>query len=255
MRSIHNRFDVLRTKDEEAAKYLQRSKNMFTFLGELKFTVELTERSSDTGELNSKIRELELKIDELEKMIRSSHMKERLERALGEISSLTLVRLKTLDVEPKYQNVAPRFSLKELGIQIVDSEGIWHLLTEIGSASNWVSFHIALTCALQEYFVKQKNPISTVPSFMIYDQPSQVYFPKIRKDENRNDPNYNDEDANAVRKIFITLANSIRETEGAWQAIVLDHARAEIYGDIEGVMEIEEWRDGKKLIPEFWYNG
>jgi hypothetical protein len=253
MQFIHNRFDVLRIQDEEAAKYLQRSKNMFTFLGELKFTVELMERLSDAGDLDSKIREINLKIAELKKQITSSHMQERLSRALGEISSLALTRLKTLDVEPKYQNIAPKFSLKELGIQIVDSEGIWHLLTEVGSASNWVSFHIALTCALQEYFVRQNNPTSTVPSFMVYDQPSQVYFPKIRKDEEKDDPTYDDEDATAVRKIFITLANSICDTEGAWQAIVLDHARSEVYENIEGVVEIEEWRNGKKLIPEYWY--
>ncbi|MDR0632202.1 MAG: DUF3732 domain-containing protein [Holosporaceae bacterium] len=253
MQLIHNRFDVLRAKDEEAAKYLQRSQDMFTFLGELKFTVELVERLSDAGELDLKIREINRKIADLKEQIALSHMKERLDRSLAEISTLALIRLKTLDVEPKYQNIAPQFSLKELGIQVVDEKGVWHLLTEVGSASNWVSFHIALTCALQEYFVRQTNPISTVPSFVIYDQPSQVYFPKIRKEEEKADPTFDDEDVTAVKKIFTTLANSVHDTEGAWQVIILDHARSEIYEDIEGVVEIEEWRNGKKLIPEIWY--
>ncbi|WP_290869711.1 hypothetical protein [Aquabacterium sp.] len=38
-----------------------------------------------------------------------------------------------------------------------------------------------------------------------------------------------------------------------WQCIVLDHARDEIYKDIEGVLEVAEWREGKKLIPREWY--
>lgn len=33
----------------------------------------------------------------------------------------------------------------------------------------------------------------------------------------------------------------------------MDHADESVYGDIEGIVEVEEWRDGKKLIPEEWY--
>lgn len=140
----------------------------------------------------------------------------------------------------------------------------------MGSASNWVSFHIALMCSLQEYFLQQS--ISSVPSFVIFDQPSQVYFPKIKSgkirqpdiiDETKdsglatteNEPQYgSDEDVEAVKSMFKTIATSIIDQKGAWQSIVLDHADSSIYGGIEGINEVEVWRNGNYLIPEEWYN-
>jgi hypothetical protein len=52
--------------------------------------------------------------------------------------------------------------------------------------------------------------------------------------------------------MFKTLANSVLVSQGGWQSIILDHADAGIYGDIEGIHEVEEWRDGRKLIPKEW---
>jgi hypothetical protein len=259
---LQKRFDLLRSRDEEAAKYQQRTRDMFLFLGQLKSTVELVERLSGTDGLEEGIKYLEQRKRELEKIVSISNVRDLTARALEELSILTLERIKTLDVDPTYKKVAPHFSLKELGIRVNGKDGAWHLLTEVGSASNWVSFHLAFTCALQEYFIKQTNPISSVPSFTIYDQPSQVYFPRIRKnseDDNQKakeyDPEYErgDEDEAAVKKMFETIVASVLSTNGKWQAIILDHARSDIYGGINGVVEVAEWRNGNKLIPEFWY--
>ena len=148
------------------------------------------------------------------------------------IAEKTLTHLKTLDVDEIYKAVAPHFSLKDLGIEVQGSEGMWHMLGEIGSAYNWLYFHIAFTCALQEFFTEQKEPASSVPSFIVYDQPSQVYFPKHNFDK-EEDALLNDEDIRAARCIFETLANSIMMTHGAWQAIVLDHAGENVFGNIE----------------------
>jgi hypothetical protein len=53
--------------------------------------------------------------------------------------------------------------------------------------------------------------------------------------------------------MFKTIANSVVAKKGAWQCIILDHADSDIYGGIEGIHEVVEWRNGKKLIPEEWY--
>jgi hypothetical protein len=252
---LQKRFDLLRSRDEEAAKYQQRTSNMFLFLGQLKSTVELVERLSGTDGLEGKIGELEQRKRELEKIVSISNVRNLTSRALEELSNLTLERLKTLDVDPTYKQVAPHFSLKELGIRVSGKDGLLHLLTEVGSASNWVSFHLAFTCALQEFFVNQTTPVSPVPSFAVYDQPSQVYFPRIRKNLEDDDPKYErgDEDEEAVKKMFETIAASVLSTNGKWQAIILDHARSDIYGGINGIVEVTEWRNGNKLIPESWY--
>ena len=47
---------------------------------------------------------------------------------------------------------------------------------EIGSGANWLAYHIAMTLALQKFFLGE--PHHSVPGLLVYDQPSQVYFPK-----------------------------------------------------------------------------
>jgi hypothetical protein len=255
LRNLHSRYDLLRARDEEVAKYHQRTKDMFTFLGTLQSTLSLVERLSDSGDLPERIMHLRTRLAQLERIVKATNVKSRLDRALQEINTGMLTRLKTLDSDPYYRTVPPKFSEKELGIQVQDSDGVWHWLTEVGSASNWVAFHLALACSLQEYFVRQIYPVSSVPSFTIFDQPSQVYFPQTRHGENRdNDSLYDDKDVGAVKQMFQTIAASVRKDDGAWQAIVLDHAGSDIYGDIDGIVEVEEWRNGKKLIPANWYS-
>jgi len=49
------------------------------------------------------------------------------------------------------------------------------------------------------------------------------------------------------------LSETFSKPDASWQFIVLDHADKAIYGDIENVHEVDEWRDGRKLIPTEWY--
>ena len=126
-------------------------------------------------------------------------------------------------------------------------------LWEIGSGANWLSYHVAVTLGLQEFFVDQKH--SPVPRFLVYDQPSQVYFPrKLASTRNKSDddPTLLDEDVAAVQKVFTTLANAIAATKGKLQIIVLDHAGNNVWGDIANVSLVEEWRSIKKLVPLSW---
>lgn len=94
----------------------------------------------------------------------------------------------------------------------------------------------------------------TVPNFIVYDQPSQVYFPN-KKDQLNND-DYQitlDEDRVAVRKIFNTMQKAINEAENPFQIIVLEHADKTVYGDIVTIHEVEEWRgEENKLVPNEW---
>ena len=141
-----------------------------------------------------------------------------------------------------------------MNISALSNDGHWHFLGQVGSASNWVSFHIAIICSLQEFFISQNN--SCVPSFVIFDQPSQVYFPKLKRNIKSDidlEPSYEDEDVDAVKNIFKAISNSIENTDGKWQAIILDHADDTIYGELPNVKEVDVWREGRKLIPTEWY--
>lgn len=248
---MEQRRNALFSENEFAKQESSRQEEIYRSLGKLEKTVELIESLSDEGTLSEELVELQKRIDECEKYITEHDSKTLLEHRLAEISQLMLNRLKTLDVDPKYQNIPPEFSISELSIKVKDDLGYDHLLSEIGSASNWLSFHLALICALQEFFIKMRNPASFTPSFAIFDQPSQVYFPRTVKNSD-DDPQYDPDEINSVKKIFQTLSNSVTALNGKWQAIVLDHAGSDIYGSIENVYEVEEWRNGKYLIPMEW---
>ncbi|MBN2702871.1 MAG: DUF3732 domain-containing protein [Pontiellaceae bacterium] len=252
-KDIRTRFDLELSKDKEARQEFQKRKEMYLFLGHLKAALEVLGSLSDGGIFKCKIKELEDEQERLQKIASRAQVKRMLDLATVKIAHNALEHLKILDVEEKYRNIAPRFSVNDLSVEVLSDDGHWHFLAEVGSASNWVSFHLALMCGLQEFFLEQEPSI--VPSFVIFDQPSQVYFPKLRKNSDQtDDPKYEtDEDVNAVKRMFETLSSSVRKNGGRWQAIVLDHADKSVYGEIDGVVEVEEWRDGKKLIPEEWY--
>ncbi len=250
---LQGRYDILVARDKKAQEEFQRRKNMFLFLGHLKASMETFESLGDGGEFQEEISLLEKEYETLTEIVDRTSVQKRVKAATARISQSMLKHLKTLDVEGKYRETAPKFDVKDLNISVLSTDDNWHYLAEVGSASNWVSFHLALFCSLQEFFTGQK--ISSVPSFVIFDQPSQVYFPKVKRgsEEQDYDPKYEDEDVQAVMQMFKSVADSIIAKNGAWQSIILDHADSSIYGEIEGVHEVEEWRGGKKLIPKEWY--
>ena len=92
-----------------------------------------------------------------------------------------------------------------------------------------------------------------VPGFLVYDQPSQVYFPRgFEADTRPLAGRTRDEDIDAVRSVFETIGAEVLKAEGRLQAIVLDHAGADVWGEISGVTLAEEWRGDVKLVPPDW---
>lgn len=251
-KALNSRLDKALADNKVAQEQFQSRKNLYIFLGHFRASLETFESLSAGGDIDEQLAKLLLEEQDLLKSVDQIGVKRRIESTLKVIMQSMLSHLKTLDVEEKYRITPPKFSVNDLGILVLSNDGHWHFLAEVGSASNWVSFHIALMCAFQEYFLKIED--SCVPSFVIFDQPSQVYFPKTKRTGEKEDPKYEDEDVGAVKGIFKTLVNSVEKNKGSWQSIVLDHADSDIYGDIEGVYEVDEWREGKKLIPIEWYS-
>ena len=98
--------------------------------------------------------------------------------------------------------------------------------------------------------------MSPVPNFIVYDQPSQVYFPQklaTKEDEKEIDPILDDEDRLAVEKIFKTMDSAITMSNKPMQIIVLEHADKSVWENVDKAHEVCEWRgENNKLIPEEW---
>lgn len=242
------RYDRLVSKDEQAKASFYHNKEMYIFLGHFRSSLERFEKLIEGGHLESQIETLQEEYDKLKPLVNEATIARKADAATDRIADIMLSSLQHLDVEEKYRQSRPKVDIRELAIKVLGNEGDWHFLAEVGSASNWVSFHIAAMCAFQEFFADL--PGSSVPGFVIFDQPSQVYFPKVRPVVGNGE----DDEIEAVKKIFETLSLSVSKQEASWQFIVLDHADKGIYGGLANVHEVDEWRNGRKLIPPEWLN-
>ena len=262
LKRIHIELEDKKRTDAAVKQYANRQRDGFKVIGRIEEALTaISHLSAGDPAAVAKRKELLSLKAELSKRIQSKSDIEAIRaKNLGVIGTSAQMHLKNLDADKNSCKGPVQFSLQEINLKITTDENgtEYHLLGEVGSGSNWVSCHIAYTCALEEFFVSQE---ACVPNFIVYDQPSQVYFPKmqagnleelIKKDAEGN-PDFTD--YFSVRKMFVTLSNSIQASGGKWQAIVLEHANEDIYKGIPNVVEVKEWRNGQKLIPEWWASG
>jgi Protein of unknown function (DUF3732). len=126
-----------------------------------------------------------------------------------------------LDFESGLGRPKLRFSIDEfyLSHQMPNNQHI--SISEMGSGANWLACHLSLFLALHKQFVKQKD--GSIPSFVFFDQPSQVYFPT---DDEINNGDIGDlQKVATIYDIFIEVIDEIEREFGIkLQIIVMDHA-------------------------------
>lgn len=137
-----------------------------------------------------------------------------------------------------------RLDLARLTV-VADTENGPARLSRIGSAKNWVGYHLATHFALHRYFARQARP---VPRFLMLDQPTQAHYPA----EHDNSAGLPEEDADrrAVRAMFELMRDVVQELAPDFQIIVCDHADLPDAWFQEAVRE--RWRNGAALIPMDW---
>jgi Protein of unknown function (DUF3732) len=219
------------------------------FIGRVEKGLEMQEALDDDGTLTGELEALRARERELAAFISGAEVERRKKRALERVASFAAKLLPSLDAERPNDPI--ELSTTDLTVRVkgVDREDF---LWEIGSGANWLSYHVAVSLGLQQFFIE--SPHNPVPSFLVYDQPSQVYFPRklARPAQADDDPAIEDEDIEAVRKVFHTFAQITAALKHKLQILVLDHAGTNVWGSLSGLHLVEEWRDGRKLVPETW---
>jgi len=253
LRGIRIRQTAL-TKQSEAARDRQYAQTRASrFLGHLEADLNVFDSIGQDGELSAEVASLRERVRALERVISEAEVGKRMQRALDAVNLYTGRLMPLLDAE--HPDYPVSLSDTELTLK-VKRMGREDFLWEIGSGSNWLSYHVALTLGLHQFFLTLTS--CPVPNFIVYDQPSQVYFPQrlaARKDaEPTAEPEWHDEDEEAVRKIFNAMSQAVTAASGKFQVIVLDHAANTVWGGIPLVHEVDVWRNGQALIPAEWMN-
>lgn len=120
-------------------------------------------------------------------------------------------------------------------------------LFRIGSAANWIGYHLVTHLALHRFFTLQARP---VPRFLMLDQPTQAHYP-AEADNATGAPEL-DADRVAVRRMFELMRDVVEELAPAFQVIVCDHADLPEQWFQDAVRH--RWRGGVKLIPADWFD-
>ena len=250
LRAVQIRKRALTGRSKEASEQQFSAKRTERFIGNLESSLSLHRKLGSDSELVEEVRTLKETVAALDGELRGQDVEARKRRALRIVNTNAGKLLPHLDIENPNDPIS--LETNDLTIKVLGSERDDYL-SEIGSGSNWLSYHLAVLLSLHQFYLSQKN--SPVPAFLVLDQPSQVYFPKhvISRDvEVEDDPKVRDEDVDAVRKAFEVMGSVVQGEKGKLQLIVLDHASSEVWGGIDGVVGLPEWRGPIKLVPMEW---
>lgn len=220
------------------------------FTGRLEHALKVLSIPFTSTDLFNEVAELRDRLAALREAASDSAALKRQQAALGKVSRSMARLLPRLDTERPEDSA--ELNINDLTIRVTGGDGRSDYLWEIGSGANWVSYHLAALLSLHSLFASIKS--SPVPALLVLDQPSQVYFPRklAGKAALEADMKVADEDVSAVQKTFRVLGDAAASKPLGLQVIVLDHAGSDIWGDMQTVHLVEEWRDGRALIPKAW---
>lgn len=248
--AVRQEIELLEQKSEEVRAVTYRQDRIERFIGRLEQALQSFDRSEEGSELADEVARLEAMLESLRSIYSEAQVKRKTQNALRQVESIAATIIPMLDAE--WPNAPIQLVIDDLTIKIIHTEREDYLW-EIGSGANWLAYHVAVTLALQRFFAEA--PHHPVPGTLVYDQPSQVYFPRgFNVQYEARAGRTRDEDVSAVRAVFETIGREVVRAKGQLQAIILDHAGADVWGEIEGVILCEEWRDDHKLVPLEWLN-
>jgi hypothetical protein len=206
------------------------------------FVAAEPEPESEVRSLEEEVAVIEAQVSELEDLLDPAAFAER---------TSSLLRVVSQDVTGLAQRLELEHSENPINLEagsltlVADTSQGPIPLARMGSAANVVGYHVAAHLALHRWFVNRDRP---VPSFLVLDQPSQAFYQDdVRSAE---DEEISDEDRARVQQIYALLRGVVGELGDRLQVIVLDHANLDNAWFQASV--IENWREGRALVPEAW---
>lgn len=230
-------------EDESAKARQDQLVQRGRFLGRLSEFLESVAPETDGQDMAEQIGELKDMIASVRSRINYDDMESRLETILSLISSKMTEYSGRLDLE--HSGSSLRLDLKKLTV-VADTVDGPIPLNRMGSGENWVGYHVLSHLALHWWLRIKKRP---VPAFLIFDQPTQAYYPPDSSDGGLNEIE-KDADRTAVQALFKLMEFACSEISKDFQLIVLDHAHLADGWFEEAI--VEEWRGNSALVPLDW---
>lgn len=217
-------------------------------VGRVSLFLETLLPNEDLARLEAENRRLINKVKQLEEQIGADDSNERLTSILNNISAQVTRYIQKFEAE--FRDFPARLNLPQLTI-IFDRPERPVPMSRTGGGENHLAYHLSALLALHLFAAKNKRPI---PSFLLIDQPTQVYFPseQVYKDADGSVQRTEaDADLNAVRRLFELLLKFTQEDVPGFQLIVTEHANLSEQWFQNALVE-EPWTKPPALVPENW---
>lgn len=229
IKTISQNIDLLSKDNIDAEAIKENREKIIHQKGVIETTIQHLLQSNDLSKYNSGLNELKGQLKALNKRLLKYN-------DLNDFKSKT-----ELFIKQQMDRIADKLyfenELKPIDFYFdIDSFNFYHRhnntkirLDEMGSGANWLACHLSLFISFLH--LSCNNSKSIIPSFLMIDQPSQVYFPRTAKKNELNDSEEEgkfDDNIEQVRKIFKVLNEEIKliseNTKVKPQIIVLEHA-------------------------------
>ncbi|MBL4748953.1 MAG: DUF3732 domain-containing protein [Magnetovibrio sp.] len=200
-------------------------------------------------EIKKSIKVLKDQIKEYRLDIQMANIEEFINKSMNSISE-------NLDFEASYKPLNLKFLLKNFDLWNTRADGKKVFLRSMGSGANWLYCHLVLFISLQKLFCKLGDKCK-IPPILFLDQPSQVYFPNISRDNKTefspeelapiDKVGQSDDDIKCVERFFSEIAiqcDTIETETGQMpQIIISDH--------VDG-LNLEEEYDFENFVRARW---
>ena len=229
---------------------------LYTLKGRIEASLEQILEEETPKKENKPTDDITARLSEVEDLIAGYDLKSKIEEANVFINKTMNTLKGKLDFEEELKQGEMKFDLATFNFYYLHKSKKIHL-SEMGSGANWLACHLCLFLALLKLTVREN---ASIPAVLFLDQPSQVYFPKVRRvfsSSNKeelltdNDTDKVDENIIQVINIFTVInefLNELTEDENINfkpQVIVLEHADEP---ELDKFIR-ERWASkGKKLI-------
>ncbi len=236
--------------NEAIAKMGSRNNAAAKVVGRISLFLENSRPNDEIEMIESELRRLRLKVEELELKIGDDDTNERLTSVMNSISFRMTQYIKELGAE--FSEFPFRFDLSNLTV-VVDRPERPVPMGRTGGGENHLAYHLAAILALHQFAFANNRPI---PHFLIIDQPTQVYFPSAnvyKEADGSIQKTEEDADLNAVRRLFEFLARFTNEYAPGFQIIVTEHANLREQSFQDALIE-KPWAKPPALVPDDWPN-
>ncbi len=218
-------------------------------VGRISLFLETYRPEGDLENLLKRRDQLARRVEMLEHEIGADDSAERLASILNIMSSRIGVYAKELEAE--FSEHPFHFDFNNLTIVADRPDRAPVPMANTGGGSNHLAYHLATLLALHHFSFKNKRPI---PSILMIDQPTQVYFPsEVSYEEAGGSVAQTERDADIekVRTLFQLLYRFASEECPGFQIIVSEHANLKDQWYQDSLVE-DPWTKPPALVPDEW---